>query len=314
MALKQNKAGMAAAIAAAAQATGGGRAHPSLPKGTIGAVKAAVTGIQEIDADSVLPWGPQDRLTAEVTAVNSDGEVHDLAESIRVNGQQIPVLLRPSQEQDGKFEVIYGRRRILACREAGVPVKALIRTMDDGQALLAKGLENSARTDLSFYERARFAKAIAEQGYGNEELMQALSISKNSLSQLNRTTKHVPDAVGDLIGAAPKAGRPKWDVLSDAFRDNLIDETEAQRLLSVLSDDMVSDDRLNHLLNAIGSMKAKAKPTKPNERKIQAGVTMTSNDKTVTLSIKRAGGSAGFAAWLEENIEELVKRASDEAG
>ena len=124
MALKQNKAGMAAAIAAAAaQSTNPGRAHPSLPKGTIGDVRAGVAGVQEIDADIILPWGPQDRLAAELTAVNSDGELHDLAESIRQNGQQVPVLLRPSQDQDGKFEVIYGRRRILACRELGIPVK-----------------------------------------------------------------------------------------------------------------------------------------------------------------------------------------------
>lgn len=314
MALKQNKAGMAAAIAAAAQTTSSGRAHPSLPKGTIGAVKAAVVGIQEVDAENIVAWGPQDRLTAAITAVNSDGEVHDLAESIKLNGQQVPVLLRPSREHDGKFEVIYGRRRILACREAGLPVKALIRTMDDGQALLAKGLENSARTDLSFYERARFAKAIAEQGYGNEELMQALSISKNSLSQLNRTTKHVPDGVGDLIGAAPKSGRPKWDALSDAFRNRLIDAQSAKRALSEMPDDMNSDDRLSYLLNVFGSSKTKTKPAKPKERKIKTGVTMKSNDKAVTLSIKREAGSAAFAAWLEDNIEELVKRADDEVG
>ncbi|KPN63845.1 chromosome partitioning protein, ParB family [Aliiroseovarius crassostreae] len=312
MALKQNKAGMAAAIAAAAQSTGTGRAHPSLPKGTIGAVKAGFAGIQEIDVDDILPWGPQDRLAAELTAVNSDGEVHDLAKSIKLNGQQVPVLLRPSQEQDGKFEVIYGRRRILACREAGTPVKALVRTMDDGQALLAKGLENSARTDLSFYERARFAKAITDQGYSNEELMQALSISKNTLSQLTRATKHIPDRVGDLIGAAPKGGRPKWNALSDAFRDNLIGAEKAEQILSALPGDKDSDDRLSLLLNSISSKKAK--PEKSNERKIQTGVTMKSNDKAVTISVKRAGGSAAFATWLEQNIEELVKRANDEAG
>lgn len=304
---------MEAAIKAATQATGSGRAHPSLPKGTIGAVKAAVTGIQEVDAKNILSWGPQDRLKASVTAVNSDGEVHDLAESLRLNGQQVPVLLRPSREHDGKFEVIYGRRRILACREAGLSVKALIRTMDDGQALLAKGLENSARTDLSFYERARFAKAISEQGYGNEELLKALSISKNTLSQLNRTTKHVPDGVGDLIGAAPKAGRPRWDALSDAFRDKLIDTESAKRVLSELPADMSSDDRLNYLLK-VASAKTKSKPAKPLERKIKTGVTMKSNDKAITLSIKRTGGSAAFATWLEDNIEELVKRASDEVG
>jgi len=100
--------------------------------------------------------------------------VTSLADSISNNGQQVPVLLRPAADKDGKFEVIYGRRRILACQQLGIPVKALIRTLDDGEALIAKGLENANRQDLSFYERARFAQAILEQGHTREQALQAL--------------------------------------------------------------------------------------------------------------------------------------------
>ncbi len=311
MALKQNKDGMAAAIAAAAQASGAGRAHPSLPKGTIGAVRAGVTGIQEISPEDILPWGPQDRLGVELTAVNSHETVQELAETIKINGQQVPVLLRPSQEQDGKFEVIYGRRRILACRTIGVTVKALVRTMDDGQALIAKGLENSSREDLSFYERARFAKAISEQGYSNEELMQALAISKNTLSQLNRITKHIPDDIGDLIGAAPKSGRSRWELISDAFRDGSLIVKDIKELLEEYPESWDSDMRMDAFLLFLKPDKSKSE--KPTERRIAKGVSLKSDERGITISVKRAGGSATFATWLEENIEELVSRANDKA-
>jgi ParB family chromosome partitioning protein len=310
MALKQNKDGMAAAIAAAAQATGAGRAHPSLPKGTIGAVRAGVAGIQEISPQDILPWGPQDRLGAELTAVNSHETVEELAESIKTNGQQVPVLLRPSREQDGKFEVIYGRRRVLACRMAGVAVKALVRTMDDGQALIAKGLENSSREDLSFYERARFAKAITEQGYSNEELMQALSISKNTLSQLNRITKHIPDDIGDLIGAAPKSGRSRWELISDAFRDKTLIVKDVKELLEEYPQSWDSDMRMDAFLLFLKPGKPTAKPA---EKRIARGVSLKSDDRGIIISVKNSG-DAVFAKWLEENIEELVKKAHDEAG
>ncbi|WP_370402696.1 ParB/RepB/Spo0J family partition protein [Sulfitobacter sp. JB4-11] len=223
MALDKNKAGIMAAISAATAGTDpsdtpqeSARAHRTLPKGTVGSVRAGLGGIQEIRTISILPWGPHDRL--QLTAVNSlDEEVVSLAESIKASGQQVPVLLRPSDHQDGKFDVVYGRRRILACEQLGIPVKALIRTLDDSEALIAKGLENASRQDLSFYERARFAHAILEQGHTREEAQQALSISKNTLSQLERVARLIPDEVGMAIGPAHGAGRPKWMALAAAL-------------------------------------------------------------------------------------------------
>ncbi|MEO0915921.1 MAG: ParB/RepB/Spo0J family partition protein, partial [Pseudomonadota bacterium] len=216
MALDKNKTAIMAAISAATEGKApiGKRAHPSLPRGTVGSVRAGLGGIQEIDTGLILSWGPEDRM--ELTAVNSEGEEGDvqaLVDSIRDSGQQVPVLLRPSGERDGHFDIVYGRRRVLACRQLGCPVKALIRTLDDTEALMAKGLENASRVELSFYERARFAQAILDQGHSRQEALQALAISKNSLSQLERVVRQIPLAVGDAIGAAPAAGRPKWMTL-----------------------------------------------------------------------------------------------------
>ena len=207
MAMGKNKTGIMAAITAASEASkesASDRAHRTLPKGTIGSVRAGLGGIQEIDTNLILAWGPKDRLDIELTAVNTDAtneSIHDLAASIAESGQQVPVLLRPSKDRDGHFEVIYGQRRILACSHLGMPVRALIRTLDDTDALMAKGLENAGRAELSYYERVRFAQAILEQGYSRAEACQALAISKNTLSQLERINRLVPVAVGEAIGA-----------------------------------------------------------------------------------------------------------------
>ena len=253
MALDKNKTGIMAAISAATEGQapiGINRAHRSLPKGTVGSVRAGLGGIQEIDTSLILPWGPQDRL--ELTAVNAtDGDVLDLAESIKSSGQQVPVLLRPAGQHDGKFEVIYGRRRILACQQLGVSVKALIRTLDDSEALIAKGIENASRQDLSFYERARFAQAILGQGHSREQALQALAISKNTLSQLERVARLVPDAVGVAIGPAHGAGRPKWMALAAAFEGGALTEVDALKALSALSEDETSDTRLQAVLTCL---------------------------------------------------------------
>lgn len=309
MALDKNKTGIMAAISAATEGQapiGKNRAHRSLPKGTVGSVRAGLGGIQEIDTALILPWGPQDRL--ELTAVNTDGDdVLGLAESIRLNGQQVPVLLRPAGHHDGKFEVIYGRRRILACQQLDVPVKALIRTLDDGEALIAKGLENASRQDLSFYERARFAQAILEQGHAREQALQALSISKNTLSQLERVARLVPDVVGETIGPAHGAGRPKWMALAAAFDGGVLSEPDALEVLGALPVEADSDARLLAVLNSLD--KRGPKEARPTLRAPIEGASVKSTKSSVTVTIKRAGRGNEFADWFDKNVDRLIKES-----
>lgn len=321
MALDKNKEGIMAAISAATVGkapVGTNRAHRTLPKGTVGSVRAGLGGIQDIDTALILPWGPEDRLV--LTAVNSpEDDVLDLVDSIKTSGQQVPVLLRPAVNHDGKFEVIYGRRRILACKDLGVPVKALVRTLDDGEALIAKGLENASRQDLSFYERARFAKAILNQGHTREHALQALSISKNTLSQLERVARLVPDAVGEAIGAAHGAGRPKWMALASAFDGKVLSEAHALAVLAGVSDDATSDVRLQAVLASIDT----DSPTQPAaiERTPVDGALVKSTKSAVIVTVKRAGGSTDFADWFDDNIDGLItesyrsfqKRSKDNA-
>lgn len=306
MALDRNKTGIMAAISAATDGKAPieqNRAHRSLPKGTVGSVRAGLGGIQEIDTALILPWGPLDRL--ELTAVNSaEDDVLDLVDSIKQSGQQVPVLLRPAGNHDGKFEVVYGRRRILACQQLGVPVKALIRTLDDSEALIAKGLENASRQDLSFYERARFAQAILDQGHSREHAQQALSISKNTLSQLERVARLIPDRVGEAIGPAHGAGRPKWMTLAAAFEGGALTNTDAMKVLHGAPEDTGSDARLHAVLAILG--KRGAKEARPAQRAPVDGAVVKSTKSSVTVTVKRAGDTTAFADWFDENIDRLI--------
>lgn len=216
----------------------------------------------------------------------------------------MPVLLRPSKERDGHFEVIYGQRRILACRHLGIPVRALIRTLDDTDALLAKGLENAGRAELSYYERVRFAQAILEQGYSRAEVCQALAISKNTLSQLERINRLVPTAVGEAIGAAPGAGRPKWTTLATAFEKEQLTEKVALGVLS-RSSELESDGRLELVLKEIGKRGKQERSVE--ERSPVPGVQIKSGKSGLSVSVKRAGGNTEFANWLDQNLDQLIQ-------
>lgn len=310
MALDKNKTGIMAAISAAQVGKApikqmSERAHRSLPKGTVGSVRAGLGGIQEIETRQIEDWGPRDRL--QLTAVNStDGaeDIQALADSIATNGQQVPVLLRPSRERDGFFQVVYGRRRILACIRLEIPVKALIRTLDDTEALMAKGLENASRSDLSYYERARFAEAILGQGYSRDEVMQALAISKVTLSQLERITRLVPRAVGDAIGAAPGAGRPKWMSLTAAFEGGAA-EQQALEAIEALGQGEISDKRFDAVLKALTKRGAPAQ--RQTARAPVPGVSIKSAKASVSVTVKRAGDNKAFADWFDQNVDRLIE-------
>ena len=102
---------------------------------------------QEVDVNEIADSEIADRFDV------SEG-LNDLIESIRAAGQQRPALLRYRRGPGPRYEVVYGRRRIAACRVLGIKVKAYVKEMDHREALVSQALENSARLERSFIEQA----------------------------------------------------------------------------------------------------------------------------------------------------------------
>ena len=144
-----------------------------------------------------------------------DEEHAELVESIRDHGQQVPVLLRPHPKDSARFQVVYGHRRVRACRTLEKPVRAVVRALTDAQLVVAQGQENSARKALSYIERAFFAVRLNESGFERDVIMAALNLSKSHLSTLMSVGRRIPASVIEAIGPAPKAGEPRWVALAD---------------------------------------------------------------------------------------------------
>lgn len=247
----------------------------------------------------------------EFTAVNAEDDdegFEALKNSIREGGQQVPILVRRSKAADGRFEAIYGRRRLKACRELGIKVRANVQDVDDATALLAKGLENAARRNLSFYEKARFAEAIQAAGHESATVRQVLNLSASGHSHLTKVTQNVPSRVGDLIGAAPKSGRPRWTDLAELFLERKLTEKVALDLLTKISASLTSDERLEALIKEASKRGTKAS-SGPREITPMDGVVIKAGRGSVSLSVKKSGTSAEFANWLESNLEDIIKRS-----
>lgn len=304
----RDMSGIASTIARSG--TGNTEKTPKTNAPALGALQGSLASIREIDPNLIDDWGPADRLD-EFTAVNSDDDdqsLEALKTSIQDGGQQVPILVRRSKTTDGRYEAIYGRRRLKACRELGIKVRANVQDLDDATALLAKGLENAARRNLSFYEKARFAEAIQNAGHDTATVRQVLNLSASGLSHLTKVTQNIPTKVGDQIGAAPKSGRPRWTELAELFIAKKLTDKAALGILAKTAPEMPSDDRLETLIK-----EATKRVPRPNSGLAEVtpidGVTIKSSRGAVSMSVKKTGTNAAFANWLDNNLTEIIKKS-----
>ncbi|WP_457588031.1 plasmid partitioning protein RepB [Ensifer canadensis] len=194
--------------------------------------------VVELDPDLVDASFVGDRLT--------DGELDDpdflaLGDSIRENGQQSPILVRPHPEKHGRYQTAYGHRRLNAVRSLGIKVKAIVRPLTDDELVLAQGKENAERRNLSFIERALFASALAERGFDRKVIGDALAIQKSELSRLIQVAESVPLPIARAIGPAPKVGRERWMAIGamlegEPARQKAQEEIGLRRFLEADSD------------------------------------------------------------------------------
>ena len=188
--------------------------------------------LQDVDTSLINSSELRDRL-------DMGHELDELVESIQENGQKVPVLLR--RVPDGRFEVIYGRRRILACKSLGRPVRAMISDLDDEEALIAQGLENSARLDNSFIERCLFVNSILSADYDIEIVRKALGINRDEIMRLNRIVMSIPIEIIQAIGPAHKVGRRPWTQIARIFDEEKLPDIAT--LVNLVPDHPDSDIR-----------------------------------------------------------------------
>lgn len=205
---------------------------PRSSKGAIGAVSRSIADLKarsviEIDPNLIEGAGVQDRLGYD------EAEDSELMRSIAEYGQQVPVLVRPHPTAEGRFQIVYGRRRVLAMRDLGQPVKALVRDLDDQQLVIAQGQENTARRDLSFIEKVNFARQMEEAGYSRKVICDALSIDKTLISRMLSVAGRIPVGVISAIGSAHGIGRDRWMDLAQLIEQTDEDEDDMLAMIAV---------------------------------------------------------------------------------
>jgi len=124
-------------------------------------------------------------------------ELKSLTDSIRKEGVLMPILVRPSG--DG-YELIAGERRWRASQAAGLlKIPAVVREVNDLQALELAIIENEQRDDLTAIESARaYQRLVSEFAYTQQQVAERIDVSRVQVSNLIRLLQ-LPEVIQKMI-------------------------------------------------------------------------------------------------------------------
>jgi len=134
---------------------------------------------------------------------NFDEEnLEDLTNSIKERGVIQPIIVRKSNADNSKYEIIAGERRWLAARKAGLhDIPVVITDADDLKSLEFAIVENVQRHDLNPLEEAQgYKRLIDEFSYDQEKVSKFIGKSRSYITNTLRLL-NLPDEVLKFVEA-----------------------------------------------------------------------------------------------------------------
>ncbi len=130
----------------------------------------------------------------------NEENLNELANSIKERGILQPIIVRKSNKDQSKFEIIAGERRWLAAQKVGLnDVPVVITEADDLKSLEFAIVENVQRHDLNPLEEAQgYKKLIDEFSYDQEKVSKFIGKSRSYIANALRLLS-LPDEVVKLV-------------------------------------------------------------------------------------------------------------------
>ena len=237
-----------------------------------------------------------------------------LRDAIKAQGQSTPILVRPHPQLKGRYMIVFGHRRARVAKELGVPVRAVVKNIEDIAHIVAQGQENTARANLSFIEKALFAKKLLDMGQTKDTIKSALTVDDTLLSRMLSVAETIPATVIEAIGAAKTVGRDRWEELKKQVKHTESADFAKQVVLSNEFQAKDAVDRFNYLVAQLKD--ARKKPRKAAQRRVESAswvpddkmvvASFQNTGKTFTLSLKsKIAGE--FGDFISSNLEALYR-------
>ena len=143
---------------------------------------------------------------------NFDEEnLEDLKNSIKERGVIQPIIVRKSNEENSKYQIIAGERRWLAARRAGLhDIPVVVTEADDLKSLEFAIVENVQRHDLNPLEEAQgYKRLIDEFSYDQEKVSKFIGKSRSYITNSLRLLNLPDDVLKQIEQKKISAGHAK---------------------------------------------------------------------------------------------------------
>ena len=252
------------------------------------------TSTNKISISSIIPNKNQPRKLFEKEALE------ELTNSIKERGIIQPLIVRKSEDQNDKFELIAGERRWQAAQSAGLhEVPAVVIEANNLKSLELAIIENVQRKDLNTIEEAESYKNLIENfDYDQDKVSKFIGKSRSHISNSIRLLS-LPDKLIDMI-RHEKISQGHAKILIGLENALLIAEKIIKKKLSVRQ-----TENLVRLLKKAGKNKNNLKDTNitstENELTNKIGMRVILNNK------KNNSGSLTFQYKGLDQLDRLIK-------
>ena len=220
----------------------------------------------------------------------------DLTNSIKERGMIQPIIVRKSNDSEGKFEIIAGERRWLAAQRAGLHnVPVVITEADDLKSLEFAIVENVQRHDLNPLEEAQgYKRLIDEFSYDQQKVSKFIGKSRSHITNSLRILS-LPDEVLKKI---------EMQKLSTGHAKILVGLDNASFVANKIIEKKLS---VRQTENFVKIFKNKKKSTSIKDTNITALELSVSNKIGLNVNIQNSKRNKGKISFEYNDLDQLNK-------
>ena len=219
----------------------------------------------------------------------------ELTNSIKERGVIQPIIVRKSEDQGNKYEIIAGERRWLAAQNAGLhEVPVVVTEANDLKSLEFAIVENVQRQDLNPIEEAHgYQRLINEFSYDQEKVAKFIGKSRSHVTNCIRLLS-LPREVIELV---------EINKISQGHAKILVGLQNAYFLARKIIDKSLSVRQTELLVRIFKNKKIPKHTSKdPNLKKLESTIT----DKTgLNVTINNKKNNTGSISFEYKNLEQL---------
>jgi ParB family transcriptional regulator, chromosome partitioning protein len=161
---------------------------------------AATTALQPGETVQELALAQLDPNPYQTRAMMDKEALEELRQSIAAMGVIEPIIVRRSNEAEGRYQVIAGARRVQAsslCDKKTIP--AIVRAVSNQQAMVMTLVENLQREDLNNIDQARSYQRLAQEfGLTQDEVAKCTGKERSTIANYLRLLR-LPEEVQKLL-------------------------------------------------------------------------------------------------------------------